>query len=282
MSGPYVQGPALLTECAAGSGVIVIVEGETYQDDYYIFTRWFGGRAREVSFFPQNGWKKVVAAVADLRAALPHRKVFGIVDRDFTPDQVLDQQARQCPGDGIFRMHQYTLENYLLEPAGWFAVVQLLYRAGPPAGWSTEAEVALKIEGFYRQLIRVGAYNHTIHEENDRQPVDSLSYREHPDAVMTAEQVLSSWGATRTPPQALDQVFLARVQVLTGRASADLSKWITGKAVLNLLAQALPRLKGKGGFPPDVLVNLYLDKCPRPPPEIELLVTRIVDRNGNP
>jgi hypothetical protein len=31
-----------------------------------------------------------------------------------------------------------------------------------------------------------------------------------------------------------------------------------------------------------VVVNLYLDKCPRPPPEIELLVTRIVDRNGNP
>jgi hypothetical protein len=29
MNRPYVHGPALLAECAAGRGVIVIVEGET-------------------------------------------------------------------------------------------------------------------------------------------------------------------------------------------------------------------------------------------------------------
>jgi hypothetical protein len=89
MSGPYVQGPALPTECAAGSGVIVIVEGETYQDDYYIFTRWFGGRAREVSFFPQNGWKKVVVNLYLDKCPRPPPEiellVTRIVDRNGNP-----------------------------------------------------------------------------------------------------------------------------------------------------------------------------------------------------
>ena len=64
MSPAYVQGPALLTACSAGQGAIVIVEGESSQEDAYFYGRWFGARAREVSFFPQNGWQKVRAAVS--------------------------------------------------------------------------------------------------------------------------------------------------------------------------------------------------------------------------
>lgn len=280
MTKPYVQGPALLAECAAGSGTIVIVEGETYQDDCYFFGRWFGDRAREVSFFPQNGWKRVVTAVADLRTALHPRKVFGIVDRDFTVDQVLAMQATQRPGDGIFRMSQYTLENYLFDPAGWLAVLQVLHRGGPPAGWSTVAEVDAKIADIYRRLIPVGAYNYTIHEENNRQPADSLPYREHPEAVANAESDMRAWGATRTPPQPLYQVFLAHCQSLSSGPPGDLPKWITGKAVLKVLGQSLPRSKGL--VPLEALVNLYLDKHPLPPAEIAEIVTRIVDRDGDP
>ena len=67
MTQPYVQGPALVMACSSGTGAIVIVEGETFQEDCWFFGQWFGDRAREVTFFPQNGWMKVRAAVAELR-----------------------------------------------------------------------------------------------------------------------------------------------------------------------------------------------------------------------
>ena len=66
---------------AAGSGVCVIVEGQTEQDDAWFYNYWFGDRARQVTFFPQNGWEHVVDAVAELRARF--KMVYGIIDRDF-------------------------------------------------------------------------------------------------------------------------------------------------------------------------------------------------------
>lgn len=44
MSSPYLQGPALVAACSSGQGVIVIVEGETAQDDAYVYGQWFGAR----------------------------------------------------------------------------------------------------------------------------------------------------------------------------------------------------------------------------------------------
>lgn len=50
---------------ASGSGVCVIVEGQTEQDDAWFYNRWFGNQAREITFFPQDGWTRVVDAVVE-------------------------------------------------------------------------------------------------------------------------------------------------------------------------------------------------------------------------
>lgn len=59
----------------SGSGVCVVVEGETELDDVWYYSRWFASRARKVTFFPQGGWQKVVEAVAALRSTLSDRRV---------------------------------------------------------------------------------------------------------------------------------------------------------------------------------------------------------------
>ena len=91
---------------AAGSGVCVIVEGETEQDDPWYYNKWFSDLAREVTFFHQDGWLQVVTAVAQLRQLLGEKKVYGIIDRDFeTPVYA------PFPPDGLVRTQKYTLEN---------------------------------------------------------------------------------------------------------------------------------------------------------------------------
>jgi hypothetical protein len=279
VSDTYLQGQALLTACAAGTGVIVIVEGETYRDDVYFFSRWFGDRAREVSFFPQNGWARVVAAVTELRAALPGRRVFGIVDRDFAAADVLAAQAAARPADGVFRLSLYTLENYLLDPAGWLLVARGLHRDVPPAGWTTVAEVGGQIERAYRACQRVGAFNRTVHDEAAR--TDGLRYREFPAAVENAEMDLVAWGAKRGSARPLDEVFRRHLESLASLDVADLARSITGKAVVKVLSQTLLTWKRKG-LPAEHLLDLYLDKLPTPPAEIASLVTRIVERDGLP
>lgn len=52
---------------ASGSGVCIIVEGETELEDAWFYNYWFGNRSREVTFFPQDGWEIVVDAVMTLR-----------------------------------------------------------------------------------------------------------------------------------------------------------------------------------------------------------------------
>ncbi|HSN98492.1 MAG TPA: DUF4435 domain-containing protein [Candidatus Nanopelagicales bacterium] len=282
MSGRYLQGQALYHACASGRGVIVMLEGETPQEDPYFYERWFGARALEVSFFPQNGLGKVVSAVRDLRVQLPHRQVFGIVDRDFADAALLSSQASALPGDGIFRTSCFTIENYLLEASGWLRVVQLLRRGVCPPGWSSEAELRSQIEAAYRRCIPLAAFNYTVRMEYDRLPRDGIGYKEHPDAVQEPEARLDDWAATtgRSPPQPLSQMYSAHLQRLQALDPAEWPVWISGKAVLKVFLKSFPC--PSGNVSQDILVNLYLEKQPQPPSEIEALVNRIVDRAGHP
>ena len=67
----------------SGSGLCIIVEGETVQEDPWFYGQWFDNEARRFTFFPQDGWAKVGEAVAALRQTLGERSVYGIRDRDF-------------------------------------------------------------------------------------------------------------------------------------------------------------------------------------------------------
>lgn len=279
MSG-YLQGQALLNACAAGRGVIVMVEGEDAQQDPYFYNRWFGARAREVSFFPQNGWPKVVQAVADLRSQLTGRPVFGIIDRDFAEEAVLDAQAAALPADGVFRTRLSTLENYLLAPAGWLKVLKLLYRADLPPGWSKEEEVAERIADAYRQCVPLAAFNLTVQRECDRLPSGGISYKERPEAVRNPEAELQAWGAGRNPPVPLEQVYQSNLAWLQSLQPQQWAEWISGKAVMRIFLPTLPSPRSK--LHSELLLNLYLNEHPEAPPELAGLVARIVDRAGQP
>jgi hypothetical protein len=50
----------------SGIGVCIIVEGETELEDAWFYKQWFDYRAKEISFFPQDGCEKVENAVAAL------------------------------------------------------------------------------------------------------------------------------------------------------------------------------------------------------------------------
>lgn len=279
MSG-YLQGQALLNACAAGRGVIVTVEGESAQQDPYFYNRWFGARAREVSFFPQNGWSKVVQAVADLRSQLTGRPVFGSIDRDFAEETALHAQAAALPADGVFRTRLSTLENYLLAPAGWLKVLKLLYRVDLPPGWSNEEEVAERIASFYRHCMPLAAFNLTVKRECDRLPSGGIGYKEHPDAVKSPEAELRTWGAGRHPPVPLEQVYQSNLAWLQSLQPQQWAEWVSGKAVMRAFLPTLPSPRSR--LHSEILLNLYLNEHPEPPLELGGLVARIVDRAGNP
>ena len=278
MAQRYLEGDELLTACRAGRGAIVLVEGERYDEDAFYYGQWFGALGREISFFPQNGWQRVIAGVEHLRRELPPRhRVFGIIDRDFAPDALLAAQQAALPADGILRTRAYTLENYLLHPAGWLAVLRMLLRSGLPSGWDTEAGVGAQITAAYRNCVDLAAWNWTLNDENIRQPSGArLDFKEHPDALRRAsvppDEQLRTWGQQRGAPQPLDAIYRQHQATLQALADADLPQWITGKAVLKVFLQVLPVAQIDHRY----LLSIYIDKQPDPPADLAALVDQIL------
>ncbi|MEM9463533.1 MAG: DUF4435 domain-containing protein [Myxococcota bacterium] len=277
MKQSHLRGGALLAECAAGRGAIVIVEGEHREDDEYFYNHWFGALGPQISFFAQNGWERVVEAVAELRPQLPHRPVFGIIDRDFADESRLLAQYQHPPTDGIYRLTRYTLENYLLEPNGWHAVIDTLTRGNPPGGWTSPAEVAAQIDAAYRRCIVLAAWNRTVHDELTRQSGQSIGFRDHPAALAHVDpaQQLATWGRSRDPPHPLYEVF-AEHRIRLERAEP--TQWpieITGKAVLKVLLRQLQLATSQ--IPFETLCTWYLHLHPTPHPEIAAVINAILD-----
>jgi hypothetical protein len=148
----------------SGTGVCVLVEGETELDDAWFYKQWFDDRAREITFFPQDGWDKVIDAVVALRSKLGIGRVYGIIDRDFEEHVTYDL----FPSDGILRTVKYTLENYLLDAMCWFQCIQPYTRRTPKPGWRTLDEAHATIESLFRECLRLSAYNWTLHQIRDK------------------------------------------------------------------------------------------------------------------
>lgn len=272
MSG-YPKDDILLATCRAGLGKIVIVEGESIDQDPYYYGRWFGDLARELTFIPQNGCELVVRAVAYLREHLaPAREVYGIRDRDFHDEPT---QGDSIPADGVLCPTRYTMENYLLEPEGWFEVVKLVHRSTRPAGWDSVAAVHEQILAAYRKCLPLAAFNFTVKQDYARLPADPsgtrFGYRHHPDSVnpSTLGQ-LDAWGAERGLPGLREQydVELAR---LTAASFTEWQQRVTGKAVIKVFHGAFPGVNAR-----HLLDNLYLDKYPQPPADLDRLVRRML------
>lgn len=274
----YPEGDALLAVCRAGLGKLVIVEGETDDDDPYFYGRWFGDLARELTFIPQNGHEKVLKAVQDLRTRLsPAREVYGIRDRDFSDDSAWQAQANAIPTDGVLFTRWYTLENYLLVPDGWFKVVTAMHRR-PHEHWDTPHAVAAQIADAYRECLPLAAWNHVVRSECQRLPRDGRRHIEHPKALPAQpDRALAQWGQTRDAPRSLDECYAERLEWLSAASPAELPCWVTGKAVLKILLERIP--VDSGPRPAAItLVNIYMSHYPAPSDEHVTLVERILGR----
>jgi len=198
----YLPIADLELEVRTGRGIAIIVEGETYDDDAWFYGRWFNDRANEVTFFPQNGWRQVIIAVAELRRRCPGVPVYGIIDRDFVDDAALDADFNT---QGILRTPCYTLENYLLDPVCWSQVFALIFSRGQDQarGWDDLIQVQTYIEQAYRTCISLAAHNRVIKFGNEHYSAQAAltretdrTYREHPDSLANIDPVakLRDWG----------------------------------------------------------------------------------------
>ena len=267
----------------SGRGVAVIVEGESAEQDPWFYGQWFDDRARQVTFFPQNGWSRVIEAVAELRRRCPDVPVYGIIDRDFVDDAALDADFAA----GILRTPCYTLENYLLDPACWAAVFRLIFRrqGGAPGGWDQAEPVKGHIEAAYRSCLDLAAHNTVIkyawdsYRELARATTErDRSYRDHPDAFkeISPAAKLTAWGQQMGCPEDLGARFLVHRAALESAGVAGWQKVVSGKYVLHVLHGRFPLLPRAGKFSLSHYLNLYLDRCPDPPAELARIVEVII------
>lgn len=265
---------------ASGSGVCVIVEGETELEDAWFYNTWFSDRAREVTFFPQDGWEQVIAAVVSLRINLGTKKVYGIIDRDF-----VEPAYDPFPTDGVLRTRKYTLENYLLDPRCWFDLVQPFTRREPKPGWETKTKAQDTIEALYRECIPVSAYNWTLRQTRDLDyaaftylPDNEKAYARHPKTLENWDDVparLRNIQARMGLQDDLGSLYTNRLTTLQTLSLADLEQVVTGKAVLTLLRERFPlRLSGSRAW--DDMLGAYVNICPDPPADLKALVDLIL------
>lgn len=265
----------------SGSGVCVIVEGETELDDAWYYHQWFGDRAREITFFAQDGWEAVVDAVATLRATLGSRRVYGIVDRDFADQVTYDP----FPPDGVLCTVKYTLENHLLDPEVWFRYIHPHKRRASTPGWNTLEETQVTIEHFYRQCAPLSAYNWTLrrarqasYEAFQALPATYRRYVEHPLALANLGDIITHLRQVQTQMQvALDLVvtYHERLAYLQTCPLAELEQTVSGKYVLTVLFESFPiKLGGKRAR--DDVLSYYLFLSPTPPADLTAIMDAIL------
>ncbi len=267
----------------SGAGVCIIVEGETEQEDAWFYKQWFDDRAREVSFFPQDGAEKVAVAVEQLRATLGRKQVYGLIDRDFADDQAVTYPP--IPADGVLRTKKYTLENYLLDPACWFEYVRPLTRRSPKPGWNTVEEAEATLVQLYRECTPLAAYNRTLRQARAEDYVAFKAldeawkrYKEHPKALDNVD-VLGQLQTIQTQMGLTDvdlpQFYTDHLTRLQNASLNELETGVSGKYVLTLLREQFP-LKISGRQAWDDVLGAYIDTCSDPPPDLADLIDLIL------
>lgn len=270
----------------SGSGVCIIVEGETELEDAWFYQQWFDYRAREVSFFPQDGYEQVTLAVEELRPRLGAKSVYGIIDRDFAPDVT----SLPLPENGVFRTQKYTLENYLLNPECWFEYIRPHTRRSPKPGWNSLAEAEATILSLYQGCVPLSAYNWTLHQARAQNyeafkvlPEADRQYKRHPkalDNMDVPDRLHQLQKQMRLTGLDLPQLFGKQVEALMEAALDTLETMVSGKFVLTLLREQFP-LKVFGRQAWDDVLGAYIDKCSDPPGDlVELIEFILQDAHG--
>ncbi|WP_433936217.1 hypothetical protein AB3662_16120 [Sorangium cellulosum] len=271
----------------SGAGIAIICEGEDYREDEFFYKEWFGDLGRMVTFHAQDGWECVQDAVKELRRRGTPVPVYGLLDRDFTPDEELARQLEPSFDGSCYRLPRYDLESYLLDPEGWLGVLRrvLWRREGRvPEEWDTAQAVADRIRAFYREALPIAAHNWTVRrlaESHAAQPsFVGRSYLTAVQALATvnAEDALANWASAFGAQDAAREVYRDRLAFLRAREDDldALQKHVSGKLVFQELHRSIPCARKR----PDRmdLAERYLDQCREPPPELAALLRLILAR----
>mgnify|MGYP000843546199 CR=1 FL=1 len=267
------------------SSIAVIVEGESRQDDPRFYTHWFGDRATEVQFFPQDGCGRVEEAVLELRRMLNPKRVYGIIDRDFAPLAVYPP----LPTDGIVRTRQYTLENYLLEAECWAVCARRYMGREAAPEWNDCNALERHIVALYRRCLPVSAYNWVLRQARqiddrafERLPSGSRQYKEGPEALdalaRNVGDVSSYLRTIQTQMGITENLGVMYQERLTWLEQQNLAEWqavVSGKYVLNLFRQSFPMNIAEKDWKTYVL-GAYLEECLDPPVDLQTLVEAIL------
>lgn len=261
-------------------GVCIIVEGETDQDDAWFYNRWFNHRPGHVTFYPQNGWEKVTAAVTELRQRNAGNPVYGIIDRDYATTPAYPP----APADGILRTRKFATENYLLRPDCWFRCIEPYLLRNPRPHWASPDLVRGKIEALYQECLPITAYNWTLREarridfdafknvaEHDRKD------RVHPDQFRGRNPLddLNGIATTMGITDDLGEIYQDRLAYLQTCDLEELEELVNGKFVMKLLRQSFPIQP----LPPktwDDMLSSYIFHCSHPPSDLAALVDAIL------
>jgi hypothetical protein len=263
-----------------GKGVAILIEGEKSSDALY-YRQWFSNMP--VAFFPQGNWLQVIGSVASLRQNCPDIPIYGIIDRDFADESMLDSEFAT---KGIRRTSHYTLENYLLEPDCWAEVFKFVFsdEESVPQQWDNQAQVQQHIMLAFRECWEIAAYNWVVHhcyhqfgEVIRSTKGGERKYYDHPNALANQNpiQLLEIWEQQCGFPTKLKGLYTQKLAEFEKMQISDWHKHISGKYVLKVFHNMFPRRSGRGQIDLDLYLKLYLRDC-RKPQELTQLIDRII------
>ena len=176
-----------------------------------------------------------------------------------------------------------TKANYLLEPEGWAKVMALIFRRGAPDGWDDATRVQQYIEQCYRDCLPLTAYNRVVkfgctnyEEQALLTPKAQRVYKTHLKALQSIDPLskLREWGTKLDAKEDFGELFEQHLDRLSKSSFEIWQQEVSGKYVFAHLHLKFPHRKKR--FDRDHYLNLYMDRYPTPPSDLEKIVAKIL------
>ena len=246
---------------SSGSSCGVLVEGpEGVGDAWILKTISLNAVGDEVAFYGRGGRLTVLSDLPELLRGWQSDKIFAILDRDLVEDEVVEQRfSEEHPGLRFF-WRQFTIENYLLEPAWIVDAIDEFYLhrvEHVPATLKTVETVEQFLLNWCYRLAPQIAGNWTISDltresarrdlqAQARQYFDDLTARDQDWVVDQLTRHYFGWG--NLYPELFDVVALKlrfedRLAIVLKKIQtlSDAHKVGSGKLLLRVLYNELPR-----------------------------------------
>ena len=137
-----------------GPRTLVLLEGDS---DLQAFEEWYRERLGELMFHvPGGGSGGVQNRLTELLGLSTHKRVYGIIDRDFRSESEVQMHLTD-PNGRLFVLSRYAIENYLLEPSVLHEELRVFY--GSAIGVPTLAAVESELLQLFQRLHTIMAAN---------------------------------------------------------------------------------------------------------------------------